>query len=259
MKRFLPAAFLLLALPFLAEARLKKTQSIYEIKVYSFHTATQEEQLDNYFKNALVPALHRLNIKQVGIFKPLANDTAAIKKIYTLIPFQSLNAWSENAANIYADKQYQNDAVLYINAFNKSGAYDRQETILLRAFPGAPYLTVPTLTAAKADRIYELRSYESSTEKQALNKIKMFNDGDEIGIFKNLGFNAVFYGSVIAGSHMPNLMYLTTHANMEARAKNWKNFSADSSWKKLLAVPEYKENVSRIEITFLRAAPYSDY
>lgn len=206
-----------------------------------------------------MPALHRLNIKQVGVFKPLANDTAAIKKIYTLIPFQNLHPWSENAAKIYADKQYQKDAALYINAPNKSGTFDRQETILLRAFPGAPFLTVPTLTAAKADRIYELRSYESSTEKQALNKIKMFNDGDEIGIFKNLGFNAVFYGSVIAGSQMPNLMYMTTHANMDARTKNWKNFSGDPSWKKLLVAPEYQDNVSRNEIIFLRAAPYSDY
>ena len=37
----------------------------------------------------------------------------------------------------------------------------------------------------------------------------MFNAGGEIDIFTKLNFNAVFYGDVIVGSHMPNLMYLT--------------------------------------------------
>ncbi len=60
------------------------------------------------------------------------------------------------------------------------------------------------------DRAYELRSYESPTEKLYWNKVEMFNKGDEIGLFKRLNFNAmVFYGEVVAGSRMPNLMHLT--------------------------------------------------
>jgi hypothetical protein len=34
--------------------------------------------------------------------------------------------------------------------------------------------------------------------------------GGEVPLFVRLGFNAVFYGEVIVGSHMPNLMYMTT-------------------------------------------------
>ncbi|MEI9809692.1 MAG: hypothetical protein WDO16_18540 [Bacteroidota bacterium] len=51
--------------------------------------------------------------------------------------------------------------------------------------------------------MYELRSYESATEKIFKNKVQMFNEGDEIGLFKKLGFNAVFYSEVIAAAKCP--------------------------------------------------------
>ena len=36
----------------------------------------------------------------------------------------------------------------------------------------------------------------------------MFNEGGEIRLFARLNFNAVFYGDVLAGDRMPNLMYM---------------------------------------------------
>ncbi|MEO6149961.1 MAG: NIPSNAP family protein, partial [Mucilaginibacter sp.] len=87
----------------------------------------------------------------------------------------------------------------------------------------------------------------------------MFNEGNEIGIFNRLGFNAVFYGSVIAGSHMPNLMYMTVFANKQEREKHWNTFIGDAEWKLLSPQPQHKNNVSKIDITFLQAAEYSDF
>lgn len=87
----------------------------------------------------------------------------------------------------------------------------------------------------------------------------MFNEGDEIGLFNRLKFNAVFYGEVIAGSKMPNLIYMTCHENKAVRDQNWKNFSDDQQWKKLSSMPEYQKNVSHIDIMFLYPTGYSDY
>lgn len=87
----------------------------------------------------------------------------------------------------------------------------------------------------------------------------MFNEGGETAIFKKLNFNAVFYGEVIAGSRMPNLMYMTSFENMEDRKAHWKSFSSDPDWKKLSGREAYKNNVSKIDITFLRPADYSDF
>ena len=86
----------------------------------------------------------------------------------------------------------------------------------------------------------------------------MFNEGGEIALFRRLGFNAVFYGEVIAGSSMPNLMYMTTFKDRADRDAHWKAFSADPEWKKLSAMQEYKNNVSRNTQYFLRPVEYSD-
>jgi hypothetical protein len=86
----------------------------------------------------------------------------------------------------------------------------------------------------------------------------MFNTGDEVGLFRRLNFNAVFYGEVVAGSTMPNLMYLTTFENMTDRNEHWDAFGKDAYWKKLSALPEYQNNVSKNVTTFLYPADYSD-
>jgi len=86
----------------------------------------------------------------------------------------------------------------------------------------------------------------------------MFNKGDEIGLFKKLGFNAVFYASVLSGAHMPNLMYMTSFDDMASREAHWKAFFADPHWKQLVADPQYQHNVSHVDIIFLHPAAYSD-
>ena len=77
-------------------------------------------------------------------------------------------------------------------------------------------------------------------------------------LFLRLGFNAVFYASVLAGSHMPNLMYMTTFDNMAAREQHWKDFNANPFWKQLVASPQYQHNVSHVDIVFLHPTDYSD-
>ncbi len=82
----------------------------------------------------------------------------------------------------------------YLDAAYNEQPYTRMETIVLKAFPKWPVYTVPQLTANKAtNRIYELRSYESPTEKLNINKVKMFNDGGETVLFNRLKFNALYF------------------------------------------------------------------
>lgn len=234
-------------------------KTYYQLTVYHYTTADQEQVLDTYLQEALLPALHRQQIKQVGVFKAINNDTSTLKKLYVLIPFNSLEAVTAVPSKLQNDKEYQTKGAAYINAVYTASPYARMETILLQAFALAPSLELPQLKSPKKERVYELRSYESATEKIFQNKVHMFNEGDEIGLFKRLNFNAVFYGEVIAGGKMPNLMYMTSFENKADRDEHWKNFGADPYWKKLSAMPEYKNNVSHIDIMFLRPAEYSDY
>ncbi|MNY44017.1 hypothetical protein D3C86_1790090 [compost metagenome] len=128
----------------------------------------------------------------------------------------------------------------------------------MNAFEKSPKFNLPSLTAAKKERVYEFRSYEGPTERISANKIRMFNSGDEVGLFKRLGFNAVFYGQVVAGSSMPNLMYMTTFENRADRDKHWDAFRKDDYWRKLSAMPEYQNNVSKGNTWFLYPTDYSD-
>ena len=230
----------------------------YALRIYHFRDSVQEKTLDHYFSDALLPALHRMNIVSVGVFKSLANDTVSDKRIYVFIPFNSAEeVWQLNE-KLQKDKDYQTAGNEYMNAVFSTPPYTRIETIILYAFPMAPRMQLPGLRSAKSERVYELRSYESATEKIFQNKVNMFNDGDEIGLFKRLGFNAVFYSEVVAGSRMPNLMYMTTFDNMEEREKHWKAFSDDAQWKKLTSMPLYQKNVQHADIIFLRPTDYSD-
>jgi hypothetical protein len=237
----------------------KKKREFYQLTVYHFTTASQEKILDNYFQNALLPALHRNGTKNVGVFKSWANDTTADKLVYVLVPLKSLDALEKNKELLQKDQQYLTAALEYLDAEPRNPPYTRMENIVLRAFELAPQMQLPSLQAPKQNRVYELRSYEGATERKYENKVKMFNQGGEVDIFKRLNFNAIFYAEVFAGSRMPNLMYMTSFENRPDRDEHWKAFSNDSAWKKLSAMPEYRNNVSRITISYLYPAEYSDY
>ena len=234
-------------------------KEMYQLTVYHFTNTAQETVLNNYLKNALLPALHRYGYKNIGVFSLIANDTAVVKTMYVYVPVKDLEDHLAIASKLTKDSKYQKEGATYINALYTDAAYTRMEVILLKAFSSAPQMKLPKLTAAKNERVYELRSYESATEKIFANKVYMFNEGGEIDLFKRLNFNAVFYAEVIAGSHMPNLMYMTSFENKTDRDAHWKNFVDSPEWKKLSTLPQYQNNVSHIDIMLLQPMEYSDF
>jgi len=237
----------------------KPKQEIYQLTVYEYSNTAQETVLNNYFKNALLPALHKMGYKNIGIFKSLANDTSLIKLLYVYLPLKNSSDQLSITQKLINDVEYQANSAEYTNATYNAPPYTRMQTILLKAFKLAPQMQLPVLTAPKNERVYELRSYESATEKIFANKVHMFNEGGEIEIFKSINANAVFYSEVVAGGHMPNLMYMTCYENKADRDAHWKDFGNHPQWKKLKAMPEYQNNVSHIDITFLQPLDYSDF
>lgn len=227
----------------------------YQLKIYHLQSKTQEDRIDAYLRNAYLPALHRSGIASVGVFKPVVTDTLD-RLVYVFIPFKKFDGVLVLESALKKDQQYQADGKDYIDAPYDQLPYNRIESILLEAFSAMPAPKVPALTAPKNERIYELRSYEGPTEKLSLNKIGMFND-KEMAIFTMLNFNAVFYGRVLSGTRMPNMMYLTTFNNKEDRDKHWKDFGPE--YKKISGLPEYQHNNLRSVVTFVRPAEYSDY
>lgn len=251
---FIAALFLNFSLSLFA----KGPRDFYQIKIYHCKNDAQLKQVNDYLENDYLPALHRFNVKNIGVFTPISNDTASVKLVYVLIPFKSEEEWLKIDQNLLKDVTYATAAKDFLAASADEAPYERMESILLEAFEAQQKLLLPT--TKNADRVFELRSYESPTENLLAKKMAMFNK-DEISIFKRLGFNPVFYGRVLSGSHMPNLMYMPIFNSVEERNAQWKVFSSDAKWKEISSDPanENKVSVSHIDSILMHGTSYSDY
>ena len=253
-------ASVLLVLMILPSIAKDPKREFYSLIVYRIKNKTQEEAVDSYLKNSYLPILHKAGKKNIGVFKPIASDTIAFGKvIYVLTPYASLDEFNKITSDYAASQQLMKDSGVYIDAAFDEPPYERMETILMSAFTHMPQMETPALKGPRNERVYELRSYESATEKLYRSKVKMFNQGDEVGLFKRLQFNAVFYAEVLAGSRMPNLIYMTTFENRASREEHWKAFREDPQWKALLTIEEYKHTVSKSDVMLLAPTDYSDY
>jgi NIPSNAP len=231
----------------------KMTQMYYELKTYTLKDADQQRLVEDYYKNAAIPALNKLGIKSVGVFTELKPSGASV--LIALIPYQSLQEFETITDRLAEDKLYLSTGAAYLNAPAAKPAYERITSSLLKAFKHMPGLEPPV----KEKRIFELRRYEHATEAAGTKKLGMFNDLGEIDIFKRLGFRPVFFGETIIGDARPNLFYMVTFDDMASHDGHWKSFVADSEWKKISADPEYADSklVSRITSTFLQPTKYS--
>ena len=120
-----------------------------------------------------------------------------------------------------------------------------------------PRYFVPDHSTPHHEQIYELRSYESATEKLHKRKVEMFNEGGEIALFSKLGFKAVFYGKVISGAHMPNLMYMISFENKQSNKEHWDAFVNHPDWLEMKDLERYANTVSHIDRWLLHPTAYS--
>ena len=244
---------------FLSSNCFAQEREYYQLKTYSLKNENQEKRVDTYLKEAYLPALKRMGINNVGVFKVRPDKFALSDKIYVLIPFSSLEAFEKLESMLTVDKTYLSAGADYINATHENTAYERISSVLMRAFPDMPKMEPTDVEGSRTDRVYELRSYEGPTEAMYRRKVNMFNEGGEVALFENLGFNAVFYADVISGDKMPNLMYMTTFPNMEIRNELWKDFVDSDKWKEISVMDIYLNTVSHADIHLLYPTEYSDY
>ncbi|SFU10501.1 NIPSNAP protein [Algoriphagus locisalis] len=250
-------SLLILAVTFLSSTSFAQKRDFYELRTYHFENAEQEAMLDDYLANAFIPAAHKYGIAKVGVFKPIASQPNAGKAIYLFLPFKSMNDFVALEGKLAKDQAYQTAGSAYINASHTNPPYKRIESSLLQAMSGQPKFAESKLTNAKKDRVYELRSYEAATERLYQAKVKMFNSG-EMDIFEKLNCSPIFYGETIAGANMPNLVYMTTHENMDIRNEHWKQFGTDPDWLGMRDLPEYANTVSRNDTKLLYPVEYSE-
>jgi hypothetical protein len=202
----------------------------YLLRRYALRRGPQQKAIDDFFRDAAVPAMNRLGIKPVGVFNVTIGPGSP--SLYILTPHPSVESVITTYDRVSADPEYLKAGAAFINTPPTEPAYERMESFLLAAFEGMPKLEVPPGAAENKPRIFELRTYQSHSRKANRTKIKMFNTA-EMSIFKRTGLHAVFFGETLIGAGMPSLTYMLTFADMEERTRNWAAFAADPEWKQL--------------------------
>jgi hypothetical protein len=232
-----------------AKSAPKAEKEVYELRSYELKMGGMG-RLEAYLQNALIPAMNRLGVTKIGVFKEVGKDEPA--KLYLLLVYPSQGNYFQIKTQLKTDAEFIKAAEAYHQTPVDKAIFDRVSSSLMLAFDGMPQLMIP----AKETRIMELRTYEGYSEDAVRRKIKMFNDS-EMTVFNKTGLHMVFFGEVLIGPRMPCLTYMLTFKDMEERNANWAKFSADPDWKQISQAAEYANTVSRIERVFLEPTAYS--
>jgi NIPSNAP len=231
-------------------------REFYQLRRYSLLNGPQRRLCNDFFRDALIPALNRLDITPVGVFDlTIGPETPSI---YVLMPSLKLETLVTVETKLGQDAEYVKAGAAFLTAPATQPAFVRMDSSLLEAFEKMPRLKLPAATASKGPRVFELRSYEGPSDQDHRLKVEMMQSGEE-KIFADAGFSQVFYGDMVVGPRMPNLTYMLSYESVADRDKRWGAFISDPAWKKLSSDPRYafEEIVSKITNVILTPTSYS--
>jgi hypothetical protein len=235
-----------------AQSPATSFREYYQIRRNQMRQGPQGRLTENYFGDALIPALTRLGMGPIGAFQEdIGTETPAY---YLLMPSASVEALAQVSLRLAEDAAFLKAAEPFWNAPASAPAFERVETSLLLAFAGWPKLTPPPASGAKSKRIFQMRTYESPSEQAHIRKVEMFNNG-EFECFKNAGFHPGFFADTLIGQRMPSLTYMLSLASVDELNARWDAFRNDPAWKKLSADPRYSYEPIVSNITNLILSP----
>jgi len=225
-----------------------RPREFYQLRRYFLQTGPQVATTERYISEALIPALARIGSSPVGAFRlDIGPETPTF---YVLIPTEDAVTAATLEAELSRDENYVKAAEPFWSAPASSPPFLRIDSSLLAAFEGWPRIAPPT----KGKRILQLRTYESPSYRDHIVKIQMFHSG-EFEIFKNAGFQPVFFGDTLIGPRMPSLTYMLSFADSAELDTKWNVFRNDPAWKKLSADPRFAFEAIVSNITNLVLSP----
>jgi len=241
-------------LPRLETLRQSAARQYIELRRYHLLPGAKQRAFIDFVGKAAIPAMNRAGVGKVGAFTVVYGENEP--SLLLVLTHQTLDGMVSLRDRLASDALYASAGAPILDAPMSDPPFVRVESTLLRAFEAMPTLEPSAGAASATRRIFELRTYESHSDRAALNKLKMFNAG-EVPIFRRAGLTPVFFGETIIGAKMPSLAYMLTFSDMAARDAAWAKFGQDPEWKTLSADPQYRDNVSAISDIILQPTAYS--
>jgi NIPSNAP len=230
------------------------TRQYIELRRYHLLAGAKQRAFSAFVGDVAIPAMNRAGVDRVGAFTVVYGENAP--SLLLVLAHQTLDTVVSLRERLASDTAYARAGAAILDVPMSDPAFVRVESTLLRAFDAMPTLEPSAGAGAATPRIFELRTYESHSDRAALNKLKMFNAG-EVPIFRRAGLTPVFFGETLVGAKMPSLTYMLTFSDISARDKAWTSFGQDPEWKTLSADPQYRDNVSAISDIILQPTAYS--
>lgn len=230
----------------------KASTEFYQLRKYNLRNGAQPALMQDYFANALVPALNRLGVEKVGTFAlSIGPETPTY---YLLMPHTSAETLLTIDYRLKDDAAFTRAAAAFWAAPATAPAFVRSEAKIMSAFAGFPKLMAPK----PEKRIFQLRTYESPSMEAHLKKVEMFETG-EIAIFQRTGLTPVFFAHDLTGERVPSLTYMLTFADVAELNAHWSVFGKDPEWRTLSHKPGYTdpEIVNNITNLYLNPLPSS--
>ncbi len=225
-------------------------QEVYELRTYHVEVFKPTDILNDYFENALIPALNRQGVQHVGVFEDASMSLPP--KMYVLIAHSSISSFQNSGDKLLQDDQYQKAAAAYLKYDPDQMTYESMTVNLISPTAGFPKLVKPS----DDSELFELRIYTSYNEDALRRKVKMFNDS-EFDIFEEVDLPMVFFGSNIAGENMPCLTYMLAFRDMDHHKESWARFLQHPEWKRIVALEEYADAMNDIIRVFMKPVSYS--
>ncbi len=231
-----------------------------EIKIFYTANEDSKKRLLERCDEVLLPARKAAGFAKTGIFSLNAQlhegDAKLDEKfqnavfVFTSAPtFAMLEAYHETIhASLPPEKRIQ--------TFAEEALYTVQECNLLRAFPYCPTLQVPTLSP---DRVVQYRCYFSPSPDRNRAKRFMFDERGEMALFKRCGMLPVFFGETLYGTNQPNISYMLSFENDDARRAGWKKFIQSEEWAQMKNETEFKDTATIVRNLFLKPTPGSEF
>jgi len=239
---------------FSANPKGDKSMNPFYIEFFYIHmqNGSQPPRMVKWLENRLLPICQKHAFGPMGFF----NVDIGSKLPTTLVVFSypSLSDMEARWGKLNSDPEY---AAAVAEADRDEPAFHRTESMLLSSTTFCPPF-LPTPAGEPPRKLYELRVYESPTNRQLIFLHDRFTGG-EIEIFHKSGIHPVLYANTIFGPDQPNLVYLIPFESAAHRESAWAAFRADPDWIKLRdeSIQRGGEIVRNITTSFLSPLSFS--
>jgi len=236
-----------------AEGDKPMSSSYFEFYYVHMQNGSQTARMSKWLETRLMPICQKHGFGPLGFFTvTVGRDLPTTLIIFSYPSLADMEAlWGK----LNADPDY---AAAVAEPEKDEPAFYRTEATLLRATSFSPPFAA-TPAGDPTHKLYELRIYESPTNRQLGYLHDRFGRDGEIEIFHKSGIHPILYANTIFGPNLPNLAYLIPFESEAQREKAWATFNANPDWVRIRAesVQHGGEIVRNITNLFLTPMSFS--